>query len=106
MNNFPDYLKPNNRDQFTYIKNNMYLELLRKDIYIHILNEDENSYFDIDTWNRKHLKNDLSTSNFLFSNIIEELVSLGWKCKLSFNNTGLFIYSTEKPPPSCYDDEF
>ena len=40
------------------------------------------------------------------SKIIEELQELGWKCKTSFGGTGLFIYSTENPPPNCYDDTF
>jgi len=34
----------------------------------------------------------------------EELEELGWKCKKSFGQTALFIYSTENPPPSCWDD--
>ena len=33
-----------------------------------------------------------------------ELVKLGWKCKTSFGGTGLFIYSTEEPPPSCWEE--
>jgi hypothetical protein len=42
----------------------------------------------------------------LSKTIITELVNIGWNCKLSFGNTGLFIYSTDKPPPSCWDDGF
>ena len=38
--------------------------------------------------------------------IIKELEELGWKCKLSYGQTALFIYSTENPPPSCWDDSF
>jgi len=35
--------------------------------------------------------------------IVADLVdNLGWKCKLSFSDTGLFVYSTENPPPSCW----
>jgi hypothetical protein len=34
--------------------------------------------------------------------VIKELEGLGWKCALSFNDTGLFIYSTVNKPSSCW----
>jgi hypothetical protein len=80
---------------------------LRADIMMHILKDvrvDENRYFDLDIWSRKNLNNDAALMATLTSQIMKELEKLGWKCKTSFGSTGLFIYSTEKQPASCYDD--
>lgn len=78
---------------------------LRRDIYEHILSNDETSYFDIEKFNTKYVKN-IGKTNELIDKIIIELKTLGWKCKKSFGSTGLFIYSTEKPPSNCWEDEF
>jgi hypothetical protein len=31
-----------------------------------------------------------------------ELTQLGWKCKLSYGDTALFIYTSENPPAGCW----
>lgn len=81
---------------------------LRKDIYHHLIynvRRDENNYFDIEGWARSH---SLSNSNSVIAQCVKdisvELEALGWKCKTSFGSTGLFIYSTEKPPSLCFED--
>ena len=38
----------------------------------------------------------------IMSIVTNELIALGWNCKYSYNDTGLFIYSTDTPPPSCW----
>ena len=106
MDSFPTHISPQYKNDFRKFVYDYYLATLRKHIYVHILTEDENSYVDLDTWCRKNIKNDTTLMTALVSQIKDELVSLGWKCKFSFNNTGLFIYSSTEPPPSCYDDEF
>ena len=40
----------------------------------------------------------------LVKEVIPELEKNGWKCKTSFGGTGLFIYSSENPPPNCFED--
>jgi hypothetical protein len=62
----------------------------------------ENEYFSLDEFKAK-IKND-KTFDKIVESICEELKILGWKCKTSFGGTGLFIYSTESPPPSCFED--
>lgn len=116
MNKIPEILKMNNKDNFTNLNYDRILCLLRKEIYIHVINyedtHDENDYFDIDAFcekydvvkfTKKYCDNDKTSSiNKMVNSVIEELKELGWKCKLSFNDTGLFIYSTENTPPSCW----
>lgn len=36
------------------------------------------------------------------TNVLAELSKLGWKYKYSFNDTGVFIYSTEEVPANCW----
>ena len=79
------------------------LYIFRQQIYEHIINrKDENDYFAIDVFESKFLKNYPDTIQQMTNTIIKELESMEWKCKLSFGDTGLFIYSTEKPPRSCW----
>ena len=94
MQQFPTTLDVNNRNNFPEIHKNKMLCLLRQKIYEHIIKEDENTYFDIDKINSE-----------LIHVIMEELIQLGWKCKLSFGGTALFIYS-DNLPKSCWDDSF
>ena len=105
MREFPDKLHVKNKSNFLSFYKDRSLCYLRKDIYEHILIEDENTYFDIDIWCRKNLKNDVTLALEFISQIRTELEALGWKTKLSFGNTGLFIYSSEQVPSSCYDDD-
>lgn len=109
MNKFPDILNVNNKDDFFGVFSIICLSTLRQDIYKHVIKEDENTYFDIDVWKAinglKNKKYKVMVENSIL-NVINELNILGWKCKTSFGGTGLFIYSSEKPPASCYDEEF
>ncbi len=77
----------------------------RRDIYEHVLISDENNYFTLEDFRLK-FKLTSSDMEILTTNIISELSTLGWKCKTSYNDTALFIYSTEDPPPLCYPDGF
>ena len=104
MDQFPIYLKPSLKHRFDIEYTQLLTCKLREEIYEHIISNDENSYFPLDNFVRKY---DIDGDFFKYSleSIMHELISLGWKCKTSFGGTGLFIYSTENPPPSCYDDE-
>ena len=99
--------------EFSYILNVKYKErfpefyyqrvlcYLRRDIFEHVIREDENSYFDLEKFQKKYM---LSSTNRdkMGQEVMKELEKLGWKCKLSFADTGLFIYSSDKPPVSCW----
>ena len=67
-----------------------------------MLKSPEQDYFDIDLFNLKnHITTEITIKLLLI--IIPELENLGWKCKLAFGNTGLFIYKNELPS-TCWDE--
>ena len=105
MNTFPSYLTPSQKDEFWFINNEITEKTLRKAIHDHILTREETDYFVLSEFIGKEIqsKNDIETIQQMLSDlIIPELEALGWKCKFSFGDTGLFIYSTENPPENCF----
>ena len=79
-------------------------KLFRKDIYDMIISrKDENDYFDLDCFASLY-NSDMNDENLkqIVRKIMSELNELGWKTALSFGETGLFIYSTEAKPSSCW----
>jgi hypothetical protein len=99
MTQFPNVKDIVNFEQMNYERIN---SILRVDIYNHMISRrSENEYFDLDTFN---MKNNISmkTLHQMIKEIMNELEKLGWKTKLSFGDTGLFIYSTEEQPKSCW----
>ena len=92
MEKFPEHLHPGNKDKFSDILYKRMLARTRKKLYEHILHNDENSYFPMTT----------AMEMRVCKEIIPELEALGWKCKTSYADTALFIYSTDDPPPSCW----
>ncbi len=98
-------IKTENKGMFKTIRLKIVFDKLRKKIYEHILEENENNFFDLGKFDKKNLKN-LELTLVIVKDIITELEDAGWKCKLSYGNTAIFIYSTDKPPPSCWDGEF
>jgi hypothetical protein len=107
---FNNNIDSNNKSNFNEIWEKILLEKLIEDITIHILTKDENNYFSIDSWNlknnSKNPKNIKYINNIIDTYIIPKLTLLNWKCKKAFRDTALFIYSTENPPSSYYDDGF
>ena len=101
MNEFPSILNVKNKEKFPEIYYDRVLSYIRRDIYEHVIKEEENNYFDLDIFQKKY---NLSTEviDKIVQEIMKELENLGWNCKLSFADTGLFIYSTDKPPANCW----
>ena len=98
MNSFPSEINKDNKENFNNLFNNMVLCMIREDIYrLLISRKDENEYVDLDKYYSKYGKN-----INIIDTIITELNQLGWKTKLSFGDTGLFVFSTENPPTSCW----
>lgn len=98
MNSFPSEINKDNKQNFNNLFNNMIMSVIREDIYnLLISRKDENEYVDLDKYYSKYGKNSTNINK-----IIDELSELGWKTKLSFGDTGLFIFSTENPPSSCW----
>jgi hypothetical protein len=105
MKSFPSNLTPEKKHKFSIYKYNRVLSLLRTEITELVLEGDENNYFELDNFQRRHKIRD-EELNKMFTIVSEELKQLGWNVKTSFANTGMFIYSTDEPPPSCHDDMF
>ena len=101
MDQFGLELHVSNKDNFLNIKYNELLEKMRKHVYNFMLNREENSFFDIDIFNRKYVK-DINMTNDMVNTIVKELKSLGWNTYIGFGGTGLYIYSTEDLPIGAY----
>ena len=103
MISFPKHINVENIKDFQQINYDRVLGLFRDVIYINLLTrKEENEYIDLDTFSRQYCNNNNCMISKLVQQVILELHELGWKTKMSFADTGLFIYSTENPPPSCW----
>jgi len=101
MKQFPNTLTPLKKSTFKDTIKERVLEALRESVYSHMLKDDENDFFDLDKFN-KNVKNMELTKHLINTYIIPELNELGWKTRLSYGDTGLFIFSTEDKPRSCW----
>jgi hypothetical protein len=100
MNSFPLNLNVNEKTNFINMLYENLLSKLRNDIYENIIKENEEDYIDLALWYTKNNVNKKIRKN-LIEKIISELESLGWKCKLAYGDTALFIYVNEIPK-ICY----
>jgi hypothetical protein len=102
MKSFPNILQPCNKHKFKELFRERSKCYLRKELYEHILIHEEREYFSLDPFinniGDRHLVKEI------VSELMDEIRTLGWKCKTSFGGTGLFIYSTENPPSNCFED--
>lgn len=106
MKKFPEKLNPKYKDTFPNFWKKRVKCYLRREIYEHILSHTEDEYFSLDIFDKKiNPKSDMKTVQTLAEELVQELKDLGWKCIFSYGNTGLFIYSTEKPPKTCWESE-
>lgn len=103
MKEFPSILRPDNKEAFSKLNYDRIKCYLRRDLYEHIIAHSEGEYFSIDAFNEKRVGS-MDMVKKMVGDLIPELEKLGWSCKTSFGGTGLFIYSTEKPPPNCFED--
>ena len=101
MKEFPKHLDVKYKEKFAEINYKRIKCYLRKSLYEHIINHEEKDYFSLDSFSSK-FEISLDITQKLVDDMIQELEKLGWKCKLSFGNTGLFIYS-DKKPANCWD---
>jgi hypothetical protein len=104
MKAFPSTLSPANKEHFKQYSFIRQLAYMRKAIYELMITGDENNYFDMDTFCQLHSVNTTDCKDMV-AVVITELEQLGWHCKTSFGCTGLFVYSTDDPPRSCFPDE-
>lgn len=103
MNTLPKTLDVKNKDNFSSINYMRLQTMINEEIFNFLVSrESENEYYDLDNFCSRHLNRDIVKMNCVMEDVIHRLIKLGWKCKYSFNDTGLFIYSTENPPSSCW----
>lgn len=103
METLPEILNVKNKDLFKSYNDNRIKKMINKEIFDLIVSRDtENEYYDLDNFSIRYLDRNIKKMREIMDSIIDELKTLGWTCKYSFNDTGLFIYSTENPPPSCW----
>lgn len=105
MKEFPNNLKPENKEKFSKYRYERNLAYLRKEIYELVILGNENQYFELDNFTRRYSINKVDAEK-MTKTVMTELGERGWKTKTSFGGTGLFVYSSEEPPPSCYEDDF
>lgn len=105
MQRFPRELTPESKDDFPRMRRELMTQLLRARVTDLICRCDENDFFDLSMFARENALNDNEMTS-IRDTVRGELEDLGWKVKTSFGGTGLFIYSSQDPPPSCYSDEF
>jgi hypothetical protein len=102
MDSFTQLISPIYKKSFNIYHINRQKQKLRTNIYDHIISHGENEYFSLDEFLAEN--RDTSLAKTIIKDIMEELRSIGWKCMTSFGGTGLFIYSSEKPPSNCFED--
>jgi hypothetical protein len=102
MQSFTHLINPMYKKSFNIYYINRQKEKLRSQIYDHIISHTENEYFSLDEFIAE--SRDRNLANTIINDIMQELRNIGWKCTTSFGGTGLFIYSSEKPPSNCFED--
>jgi hypothetical protein len=99
MEKFSEDININNKHNFKSLWEKKVEKKLRENIYDFILSrKNEDEYFDLDKYSfygRQLVINSVIK-------ILPDLQNLNWKTKLSFGETGLFIYSSEDPPKTCW----
>jgi hypothetical protein len=97
MNKFPDFINEKNRAKFADILEERILQKLREEILDVVLQDDCSNFYDISSFKYGSYKN----IKDLIKQVMKELEELGWKTKLSYGDTALFIY-TGLVPVNCW----
>lgn len=101
MNTFPQELNISNKDSFSSLLFSENLKTLRNELYNFMIRGNETDFYDLDTFNRKYVK-DINETHKMVDMLCQELNELGWKTYLGFGGTGLYIYSTEEKPKNAW----
>jgi hypothetical protein len=101
MNTFPEELNVVNKESFCDLLFKENLKIMRNELYNFIINGNEQDFYDLDTFNRKYIKN-INKTHEMVDILSNELKNLGWNTYLGFGGTGLYIYSTEEKPKNAW----
>jgi hypothetical protein len=96
MKEFPKHLNAKYRERFPELYYNRIKCYARKTIYEHIISHEAKDYYSLDEFNTS-FHTGMEMTQKIIRELIPELEKLGWTCKLSFGDTGLFIYTGDKP---------
>lgn len=106
MKTFPDKLRPENRSKFASYKFNRDLCKLRARVYEYVVSGDTKGFDLREDSENKSMYSSEHIDDELVNTICEELENdLGWKTKLAYGKTVLFIYDKEDELPSIPDME-
>ncbi len=97
MDKFPQTLAPGNSKTFAAELDRVVMELLRHDIYMHVLANAKDTFYDISSF--KHAAHPRLKQ--MVKQVQTELEALGWKTTLSYGDTALFVY-TGGMPINCW----
>lgn len=86
---------------FPLLYDNIILEKLLQKLNLLILRGNEEDYFDLESFEKKWKPKNMKV---ILAKVYNNLDELGWKYKTSFGGTGLFVYSSENPPKTCWND--
>ena len=116
MNSFPYWIGKEYKEEFAGYNFQHILKILRKEIFNHILNYDysnvdsnnqfvcENNSFELDVFFKFYNVNE-GKQKEMIEIISKELKEIKWNTQLAFNETALFIYSTDTLPSSCWSGD-
>lgn len=93
MNSFPRNLTILNTREFDLLFYNHIASKLRKKIYVNIIGNNSQDFFDISLFKYNTHKD----FKQILKQICSELEELGWKTKLSYGDTAVFIFKDEIP---------
>lgn len=104
MKAFPDKLVPQNRRYFPEYKFNRDLCMLRQKIVEYLYSEEKGG-FDLRSSNSNGQYSYSHIDDRLIEEVRKELHIKGWKTKLAYGNTVLFIYENEEELPLMSEAE-
>jgi hypothetical protein len=90
-----------NKENFKKLLSTKQLNLLRKQVCDFIIEGNEDSFYDIDDFNREYIK-DIKKTLEMVHTVCEELHKIGWKTYLGRGDTALYIYSYDERPDNFY----
>ena len=105
MKQFPDKLKPQNKSHFAEYNFNRNLCKLRQRIVDYMYSEEKGGFDLKSSTDDNGQYTYAHIDDKLIQAICDELHTLGWKTKLCYGNTTLFIYEKEEELPNISDAE-
>lgn len=98
-------IRPENETHFCDLMQRHLMLELRKEIGLFILRNNQDDYFILDTFYRKHLvygNNELTLK--LTNTLVEELHALGWKTKIVHGGTSIYIFTKQPHKSDNFED--